>query len=35
MAREIVDLHGGKIWFDSEVGAGTVFHVTIPTATGS
>jgi signal transduction histidine kinase len=34
MAREIVDLHGGKIWFDSEVGVGTVFHVTIPTATG-
>jgi signal transduction histidine kinase len=35
MAREIVDLHGGKIWFDSEIGVGTVFHVTIPTATGS
>jgi len=35
MAREIVDLHGGKIWFDSEVGEGTVFHFTIPAATGS
>ena len=33
MAREIVDLHGGKIWFDSEVGVGTVFHFTIPTST--
>jgi signal transduction histidine kinase len=32
MAREIVDLHGGKIWFDSKVGVGTVFHFTIPTA---
>jgi signal transduction histidine kinase len=35
MAREIVDLHGGKIWFESEVRVGTVFHVTIPAAPGS
>jgi len=35
MAREIVDLHGGKIWFENEVGEGTVFHFTIPAATGN
>jgi PAS domain S-box-containing protein len=32
MAREIVELHGGKIWFDSVVGGGSEFHFTVPTA---
>ncbi|HZU27005.1 MAG TPA: ATP-binding protein [Bryobacteraceae bacterium] len=31
ITREIVeDTHGGKIWFDTEQGKGTTFHVRIP-----
>jgi signal transduction histidine kinase len=30
ISRCIVDAHGGKIWAESTLGAGSVFHVTIP-----
>ena len=30
IARQIVEMHGGRIWFDSAVGRGTEFHFTLP-----
>lgn len=30
IAREVVAKHGGKIWFDSEVGQGTTFRFVVP-----
>ena len=30
IARSLVDLHGGRVWFESQVGRGTVFHATFP-----
>jgi len=29
IARQIVEMHGGRIWFDSTVGQGTEFHFTL------
>jgi len=28
--KAIVDLHGGKIWFDTEINKGTVFYIMLP-----
>ena len=30
IARQIIEMHGGRIWFDSAAGQGTEFHFTLP-----
>lgn len=30
MATQIVEMHGGRIWFGSKAGAGSEFHFSVP-----
>jgi signal transduction histidine kinase len=30
ITRNLVEMQGGKIWFDSTFGQGTTFHMTVP-----
>jgi len=30
LSKRLAEAHGGSIWFDSEIGKGSVFHVLLP-----
>ncbi len=30
IVKNVIEAHGGKIWFESEEGKGAKFHLTIP-----
>ena len=34
IARQIIEMHGGRLWFESRPGGGTTFHFTLPLKVG-
>ncbi|TLN05906.1 hypothetical protein FDZ74_13300, partial [bacterium] len=34
ITRSLVEMQGGRIWFESEYRVGTTFHITVPVAEG-
>jgi signal transduction histidine kinase len=32
LTKDLIELHGGLVWFESELGVGSVFHFTLPLA---